>query len=104
MDIHHQRYVYSCVGSDDDQGVYLYKIPEQLLNLLTLSPFKVYWRRQDNAPLPKNEQGVQSSILAGNVLSFANVTKDHRGTYYCVATNVVGQGARRNVDVEGMII
>ena len=26
--------------------------------------------------------------------------KEHRGTYYCVATNVVGQGARRNVDVE----
>ena len=32
-----------------------------------------------------------------------NVTKDHRGTYYCVATNVVGQGARRNVDVEGTL-
>lgn len=63
-------------------------------------PPEVYWRRQDNAPLPKNEQGVQSSILAGNILSFANVTKLHRGTYYCVATNVVGQGARRNVDVE----
>lgn len=28
------------------------------------------------------------------------MTKEHRGTYYCVATNVVGQGARRNVDVE----
>ena len=69
-----------------------------------MSEFKVYWRRQDNAPLPKNEQGVQSSILAGNILSFANVTKDHRGTYYCVATNVVGQGARRNVDVESMLV
>ena len=31
------------------------------------------------------------------------MTKDHRGTYYCVATNVVGQGSRRNVDVEGTL-
>ena len=28
------------------------------------------------------------------------MTKEHRGTYFCVATNVVGTGARRNVDVE----
>lgn len=39
-------------------------------------------------------------LFLGNVLKFANVKKEHRGTYYCVATNVVGQGARRNVDVE----
>ncbi len=39
-------------------------------------------------------------ILQGNVLTFDAVKKEHRGTYYCVATNVVGQGARRNVDVE----
>ena len=26
--------------------------------------------------------------------------KEDRGTYYCVASNVVGSGARRNVDVE----
>ena len=62
---------------------------------------KIYWRRQDNDPLPKNADGVQSSIVKGNILSIRNVTKDNRGTYYCVATNVVGQGARRNVDVEG---
>jgi len=63
-------------------------------------PPEIYWRRQDNDPLPKNSFGEQSSVYKGNVLRIANVTKDNRGTYYCVATNVVGQGARRNVDVE----
>lgn len=58
-------------------------------------PPEIYWRRQDNAVLPTN-----TSVFKGNVLSFPNVKKEHRGTYYCVATNVVGQGARRNVDVE----
>ena len=53
--------------------------------------------------MPKNSFGEQSSVYKGNVLRIANVTKDNRGTYYCVATNVVGQGARRNVDVEGMV-
>lgn len=33
-------------------------------------------------------------------MTFDSVKKEHRGTYYCVATNVVGQGARRNVDIE----
>ena len=28
-------------------------------------------------------------FFKGNVLVFPNVTKEHRGTYYCVATNVV---------------
>merc|ERR1719384_1895055 len=58
-------------------------------------PPEIYWRRQDNAVLPTN-----TSIFKGNELLFENVRKEHRGTYYCVATNVVGQGARRNVDVE----
>merc|ERR1719384_1124094 len=56
---------------------------------------QIYWRRQDNAVLPTN-----TSIFKGNVLEFEYVKKEHRGTYYCVASNVVGQGARRNVDVE----
>lgn len=55
----------------------------------------IYWRRQDNAVLPTNH-----SVFKGNVLQFDVVKKEHRGTYYCVATNVVGQGARRNIDVE----
>ena len=58
-------------------------------------PPDIYWRRQDNAILPTG-----SSVFKGTKLVFPNVTKEHRGTYYCVATNVVGQGARRNVDVE----
>ena len=58
-------------------------------------PPEIYWRRQDNAVLPTN-----TSVWKGNTLTFDRVTKQHRGTYYCVATNVVGQGARRNVDVE----
>jgi len=58
-------------------------------------PPEIYWRRQDNAVLPTN-----TSIFKGNELHFESVKKEHRGTYYCVATNVVGQGARRNVDVE----
>lgn len=28
------------------------------------------------------------------------VNKEHRGTYYCVAENGVGRGARRNIAVE----
>merc|ERR1711992_520393 len=55
----------------------------------------IYWRRQDNAVLPTN-----SSVYKGTELVFPSVTRKHRGTYYCVATNVVGTGARRNIDVE----
>ena len=58
-------------------------------------PPAIYWRRQDNAVLPTN-----TSVFKGNVLVFPSVSKEHRGTYYCVATNVVGRGSRRNVDVE----
>jgi len=55
----------------------------------------IYWRRQNNDILPTN-----SSVYKGNILRFPSVTKEHRGTYYCVATNVVGTGARRNINVE----
>jgi neuronal growth regulator 1 len=55
----------------------------------------IYWRRQNNKVLPTN-----SSIFKGNELVFPHVTKEQRGTYYCVATNVVGRGARRNIDLE----
>jgi len=58
-------------------------------------PPDIYWRRQNNKVLPTN-----SSVFKGNELVFPHVTKEHRGTYYCVATNVVGTGARRNIDVE----
>jgi len=55
----------------------------------------IYWRRQNNDILPTN-----SSVYKGNVLRFESIKKEDRGTYYCVATNVVGTGARRNIDVE----
>merc|ERR1719330_1511994 len=44
----------------------------------------IYWRRQNNDILPTN-----SSVFKGNVLRFERIKKEHRGTYYCVATNVV---------------
>jgi hypothetical protein len=40
------------------------------------------------------------SVFKGNVLKFGAIKKEDRGTYFCVATNAVGVGARRNVDVE----
>jgi len=56
---------------------------------------EIYWRRQDNIPLPGG-----GLVRKGNELVIERVERIHRGTYYCVATNVVGTGARRNIDVE----
>jgi len=39
-------------------------------------------------------------ISRGNVLKIARIHKEDRGTYYCVAENGVGKGARRNIAVE----
>lgn len=36
----------------------------------------------------------------GNRLTIDYVTKEDRGTYYCMADNGVGSGARRNIGVE----
>merc|ERR1712045_979144 len=58
-------------------------------------PPGIYWRRQNNVQLPTG-----GLIYKGNVLTMEKVERMHRGTYYCVATNVVGTGARRNIDVE----
>ena len=33
-------------------------------------------------------------------MKISNVRKEDRGTYYCVAENGVGKGARRNIAVE----
>jgi len=59
-------------------------------------PPQIYWRRQNNDRLP----GDRGLIYKGNVLVIEKVERKHRGTYYCVASNVVGTGARRNIDVE----
>ena len=37
---------------------------------------------------------------SGNVLVIHNIKKEDRGMYYCVATNGVTEGTRRNVAVE----
>ncbi|XP_049838500.1 lachesin [Schistocerca gregaria] len=56
---------------------------------------RVSWRRQNNAILPTG-----GSIYRGNVLKISRIGKEDRGTYYCVAENGVGKGARRNIAVE----
>ncbi|XP_066991008.2 lachesin isoform X2 [Anabrus simplex] len=58
-------------------------------------PPRVSWRRENNAILPTG-----GSIYRGNVLKIGRVRKEDRGTYYCVAENGVGRGARRNIAVE----
>lgn len=56
---------------------------------------RISWRRQDNAILPTG-----GSIYKGNVMRIAQIRKEDRGTYYCVAENGVGKGVRRNIAVE----
>lgn len=58
-------------------------------------PPRVSWRRENNAILPTG-----GSIYRGNILKIAKINKRDRGTYYCVAENGVGRGARRNIAVE----
>lgn len=57
----------------------------------------ISWRRNKNAIISINN-GV--SIYRGNKLALANIVKDDRGTYYCVADNGVSPGARRSISVE----
>lgn len=57
----------------------------------------ISWRRNKNSLIPING-GV--AIHRGNTLSLKNVTKEDRGTYYCVADNGVSPGARRSISVE----
>lgn len=56
---------------------------------------EITWRRDNNALLPTG-----SAIYRGNVLVIHNIKKEDRGMYYCVATNGVTEGSRRNVAVE----
>ena len=53
------------------------------------------WRRENYAVLPTG-----GSQYRGNILTIPSVSKDDRGTYYCVAENGVGKGKRRNIAVE----
>lgn len=56
---------------------------------------QVSWRRENYAVLPTG-----GSQYRGNILTIPSVSKDDRGTYYCVAENGVGKGKRRNIAVE----
>ncbi|XP_019757020.1 lachesin [Dendroctonus ponderosae] len=56
---------------------------------------RITWRRENNAVLPTG-----GSISRGNTLKIKGIKKEDRGTYYCIAENGVGQGARRNIAVE----
>lgn len=57
--------------------------------------WQVSWRRENYAVLPTG-----GSQYRGNILTIPTVSKDDRGTYYCVAENGVGKGKRRNIAVE----
>lgn len=56
---------------------------------------KVSWRRENNDILPTG--GV---VYRGNILTIHDISKEDRGTYYCIAENGVGKGAQRHVGVE----
>ncbi|KAG8320319.1 hypothetical protein J6590_071568 [Homalodisca vitripennis] len=56
---------------------------------------RISWRRENNAILPTG-----GSIYRGHILNINTIRKEDRGTYYCVAENGVGKGARRNIAVE----
>ena len=56
---------------------------------------QVSWRRENNDLLPTG-----GAVYRGNILTINNITKNDRGTYYCIADNGVGRGARRHVGVE----
>ena len=63
--------------------------------IILQSTLQVSWRRENYAVLPTG-----GSQYRGNILQIPSVTKDDRGTYYCVAENGVGKGKRRNIAVE----
>lgn len=81
------RSVITSVGSDLQMQCYANGYPQPTIS----------WRRNKNSLIPING-GV--AIHRGNTLSLKNVTKEDRGTYYCVADNGVSPGARRGMSVE----
>lgn len=81
------RSVIASVGSDVQMNCYANGYPQPTIS----------WRRNKNSLIPING-GV--AIHRGNILNLRNVTKEDRGTYYCVADNGVSPGARRGISVE----
>ncbi|XP_074604394.1 lachesin-like [Brevipalpus obovatus] len=55
---------------------------------------RISWRREKHRLLPNKR-----AFLLGNILNITNITKDHQGTYFCVADNGVG-GDRRAISIE----
>ncbi|XP_071040811.1 lachesin [Parasteatoda tepidariorum] len=56
---------------------------------------RISWRRENNELLPTG-----GAMFIGSKFTIFNITKDDRGTYYCIADNGVGKGARRNIGLE----
>jgi len=56
---------------------------------------QISWRRDRNDLLPNG-----MAYYRGNELVIPHITKEARGTYYCVADNGVSPGARRSIGVE----
>ncbi|KOX69521.1 Lachesin [Melipona quadrifasciata] len=62
---------------------------------------RISWRRENNAILPTGGSIYRTlKNYSGNTLKIPAIRKEDRGTYYCVAENGVGRGARRNINVE----
>ncbi|XP_020292615.1 lachesin-like [Pseudomyrmex gracilis] len=55
----------------------------------------ISWRRQNNKIFPSG-----NAIYNGNIVNLPVVTRESRGTYYCIADNGVGRGSKRNINVE----
>lgn len=54
----------------------------------------ISWTREYNAIMPGGGHS-----FSGNILKISSVTKEDRGTYYCVAENMVGKN-KKNIDFE----
>lgn len=79
------RSVIASTGTDVEMHCYATGYP----------PPRISWRRENNDLLPTG-----GAMYIGNTFTIFNITKDDRGTYYCIADNGVGKGARRNIGVE----
>lgn len=56
---------------------------------------QISWRREKNKLIPG-----YGALVRGNKLTIQNVSRDARGTFYCVADNGVSSGSRRSISVE----
>nr|QHB15674.1 catalase-like protein [Bemisia tabaci] len=56
---------------------------------------RISWRRENNAILPTG-----GSIYRGNILKIPSISKEDRGTYYCVADNGIGRHVSRRISVD----